>query len=328
MSKTRHSWAERLFVTSADGMLTAMTAPTIELALIGAGRMGRTHLRALARSSTVRVTDVVEPVAAAREALAAAGHRAHASLPELLDRGRPDAVLIAAPTDRHAVVLLAAVEAGLPVLCEKPAGLTAAEVERTGRLAADAGVPLQIAYWRRFVPEVARLRADILAGEFGDVLHVLCEQWDGAPPPAAFRTSSGGIFVDMGVHEFDVIRWLTGQEVTGVHAAGTPAVDPAARPDVDNAQVLLTLSAGATAAASLGRHYPGGDLVVLEVFGTRGHRRVTVLDPRDGEAPMLEALARQADSFARLVTGEPRQGAGMVDAVAALRIAERAGAAL
>ena len=162
------------------------------------------------------------------------------------------------------------------------------------------------------------LRERVLAGELGQVLHVVCAQWDGAPPPAQFRRSSGGAFVDMGVHEFDVIRWLTGQSVASVVAVQTPALDPSARPDADNAQALLGLSGGATAAVSLGRHYPGGDLVTIEVFGSAGHERSTVLDPDDGDEPMLDALARQAESFAELVRGGRRRGAGTADAVAAL----------
>ena len=152
-------------------------------------------------------------------------------------------------------------------------------------------------------PRWSRCGSAIVAGELGQILHVVCAQWDGAPPPAQFRRSSGGAFVDMGVHEFDVIRWLTDQSVTSVVAVQTPALDPSARPDADNAQALLGLSGGATAAVSLGRHYPGGDLVTIEVFGSAGHERSTVLDPDDGDEPMLEALARQAESFAELVRG-------------------------
>jgi myo-inositol 2-dehydrogenase / D-chiro-inositol 1-dehydrogenase len=132
----------------------------------------------------------------------------------------------------------------------------------------------------------------------------------------------------MGVHEFDVVRWLTGQTVTSVAAVQTPALDQGARPDADNAQALLALSAGATAAVSLGRHYPGGDIVTIEVFGSTGHERSTVLDPDQGDEPLLAALARQADSFAELVRGGPRRGAGTADAVAALRDAVRAAEAL
>jgi myo-inositol 2-dehydrogenase / D-chiro-inositol 1-dehydrogenase len=252
----------------------------------------------------------------------------HSLIQDLLAARRPDGVLVAAPTDRHAEVARAALAAGIPVLCEKPAGLTWQEVEETGRVAAARGVAFQVAYWRRFVPAMVALRERIVAGELGQILHLVCAQWDGAPPPAQFRHGSGGAFVDMGVHEFDVVRWLTGQSVASVAAVQTPALDPQARPDADNAQALLGLSGGATAAVSLGRHFPGGDLVTIEVFGSTGHKRSTVLDPDHGDEPMLDALARQADSFAELVRGGPRRGAGTADAVAALRVAARAAEAL
>jgi myo-inositol 2-dehydrogenase/D-chiro-inositol 1-dehydrogenase len=300
----------------------------VTLALVGAGRMGRMHLRALQGSRVVRITDVVDPVAEVRASLRAAGPAAHASLADLLEQRRPDAVLVAAPTDRHAAVVAEAIDAGLSVLCEKPAGLTTAEVAGTGRVAERAGVAYQVAYWRRFVPSVAALRQRLLAGELGNLLHIACAQWDAAPPPPAFRHASGGIFVDMGVHEFDVVRWISGQDVVAVRSAVTPALDAGARPDADNGHALLTLASGATAAVSLGRHHPPGDLVTLEVFGSRGHEHLTVLDPADGEVAMLDALRLQAESFARFLRGGVREGAGTADALAALADAGRAAAAL
>jgi myo-inositol 2-dehydrogenase/D-chiro-inositol 1-dehydrogenase len=309
-----------------------VTDSVVELALVGAGRMGRMHLRALdpaeGRTAAVRITDVVEPSAAARDMLRDNGYRLHESLTDLLAARRPDGVLVAAPTDRHTDVARAALAAGIPVLCEKPAGLTWQEVEETGRVAAEREVAFQVGYWRRFVPAMAALRERVIAGELGQVLHIVCAQWDSAPPPAQFRHSSGGAFIDMGVHEFDVIRWLTGQSVASVVAVETPALDAAAHPDADNAQALLGLSGGTTAAVSLGRHYPGGDLVTIEVFGSAGHERATVLDPGDDDGPMLDALARQAESFAELIRGGRRRGAGTADAVAALQDAARAAEAL
>jgi myo-inositol 2-dehydrogenase / D-chiro-inositol 1-dehydrogenase len=304
-----------------------VTDGVVELALVGAGRMGRMHLRALGPAGRVSITDVVEPAAAGREVLRDGRYRLHARLADLLAARRPDGVLVAAPTDRHTEIARTALAAGIPVLCEKPAGLAWREIEETGRLAEQRGVAFQVAYWRRFVPSMVALRERIGAGELGQVLHVVCAQWDGAPPPARFRRESGGAFLDMGVHEFDVIRWLTGQPVAAVVAVQTPALDAAAWPDADNAQALLRLADGATAAVSLGRHHPGGDLVTVEVFGSAGHERLTVLDPDDGDEPMVDALARQAESFAELVRGGRRRGAGTADAVAALRDAERAAAA-
>jgi myo-inositol 2-dehydrogenase / D-chiro-inositol 1-dehydrogenase len=295
-----------------------------EIALVGAGRMGGMHLRALADAPPIRVTDVVEPYAPRREQCGGAGLRAHATVHDLLASGKPDGVLVCAPTDQHATVVRHLLASGVPVLCEKPAGLTWQEVAETGRAAAAAGTALQVAYWRRFVPGLVALRERIAAGEFGRILHLVCAQWDGAPPPPGFRTTSGGIFVDMGVHEFDEIRWLTGREIEGVQAVAAPAVDPEARPDADVGQVLLRLTDSTTAVVSLGRHHPGGDLVSVEVFGTAAHERLVVLDPVDGEATMLDALRRQAESFAELLRTGVRRGAGIDDAVAAMRTAESA----
>ena len=189
------------------------------------------HLRALdpagGRTAAVRVTDVVEPVTAAREALRGGGHRVHATLADLLASGGRTASSWR-PRRVTAGVARAALGAGIPVLCEKPAGLTWQEVEETGRVADDRGVAFQVAYWRRVVPAMLALRERIVAGELGQVLHLVCAQWDGAPPPPQFRHGSGGAFVDMGVHEFDVVRWLTGRSVESVAAVQTPALDAAA----------------------------------------------------------------------------------------------------
>jgi myo-inositol 2-dehydrogenase / D-chiro-inositol 1-dehydrogenase len=297
-------------------------ASVAEIALVGAGRMGGVHLRALADAPSIRVTDVVEPYAPRREQCAAAGLRAHATVQDLLASRTPDGVLVCAPTDQHAAVVRHLLATGVPVLCEKPAGSTWQEVAETGRIAATGEAIVQVAYWRRFVPRLVALRERIAAGEFGQILHLVCAQWDSAPPPRGFRATSGGIFVDMGVHEFDQIRWLTGREIEGVQAVTTPAVDPEARPDADVGQALLRLTDSTTAVVSLGRHHPVGDLVSVEVFGTAGHQRLVVLDPADGEASMLDALRRQAESFAELLGTGVRRGAGIEDAVAAMRTAD------
>ncbi|WP_089154322.1 Gfo/Idh/MocA family protein [Micromonospora sp. NBS 11-29] len=296
------------------------------LALVGAGRMGRHHLRALAGNRAVRISHVVDPVPAARAAVEAAGLPAYPSVEDLLADAVPDGLLVTAPTGRHGALVATAAKAGLPVLCEKPAGLDAAGAAEAGRVAEAAGIAFQVAYWRRYVPALRRLRDRIAGGAFGEVLFVAASQWDGEPPAAAFRTGSGGIFVDMGVHEFDQIRWLTGQEVTRVAAqAAGPVTDPAVRGrDVDSAQALLGLSGGGTALVSLGRHHPGGDMATVEVFGTRDHERLTFLDPADGDAAMHAALARQAEDFAGLVRAGRSDGARVADAVAVLDAAHRA----
>jgi myo-inositol 2-dehydrogenase / D-chiro-inositol 1-dehydrogenase len=295
------------------------------LGLVGAGRMGRTHLRAIAGSELAAVAAVAEPSEHTRAGLAGAGLPLHASVAEMLDRSELDGVLIAAPSDQVAA-------RGLPILCEKPCGLSSSEASSAAQTAAAAGVPLQVAYWRRYVPALRAARDQIAAGELGGIHLVTCYQWDEGPPAAAFRAHSGGIAIDMGVHEFDQLRWLTGQDITDVKAVAAELIsDPEVTGDVDSVQIILALSGGATGFVSLGRHHPAGDMARAEVFGTGGTIRCDFLDPADGERAQLEALRRQAEGFAAVArggTGSEYSWATADDAVAALLAAEAVSAAI
>jgi myo-inositol 2-dehydrogenase / D-chiro-inositol 1-dehydrogenase len=313
----------------AQPMGAAPAGEKFRLGLVGAGRMGRVHLDALADSGSVRITAVADPSQAARAAVATPDIPVYASLAELLAAGWPDALLIAAPTDQHVRLVTDALAAGLPVLCEKPCGLTVADAARCAEAAAQAGLPLQVAYWRRFVPELVRLRAQIADGTLGKILAVNCYQWDAAPPAAVFRDASGGIFIDMGVHEFDQIRWLTGQEFGAVRATSAQASGSAADPDC--AQLVAELDGGSTAMVSLGRWHPGGDVCRVEVFGTSGTVSCSFLSPADGDAVFRRALLSQAEDFAtaaRSALGRPLAGrlpgsaASGADAIAALTVAK------
>ena len=302
------------------------------LGLIGAGRMGRTHLRALAGSQQAAVTAIAEMSAAARDAVAAPGVSLYESPAAMLAEASLDGVLIVAPTDQHGAIIAEVAAAGLPILCEKPCGLTAAAARASAEVAAAAGVPLQVAYWRRFVPGLRQLHGRIASGSLGVIHLVTCYQWDEQPPSPLFRAHSGGIAIDMGVHEFDQLRWLTGQDITSLAVVTSGPVSSGTAPDgiadVDGAQVILTLSGGATGFVSLGRYYPVGDIVWAEAFGTRGSERCDVIDPAEGEVAQLEALRRQAESFASYARGGPCEGATADDAVAALTAAEQVSAAI
>lgn len=296
------------------------------LGLVGAGRMGQTHLRALRACDDVDIVAVVEPVASLRDAAVDAyGIDGYASFAEMIDAATLDGVLIVTPSDSHVEMIAMAAAAGLPILCEKPCGVTADDARRAQSLVADAGVALQVGYWRRFVPELQILRQRIADREFGDVLSVSCLQWDGEPPSAAFRARSGGIFVDMGVHEFDQARWLIGSDFTDLEGMASPVItDPECTDDPDSAQVLAGTANGATVFVSLGRHYAGGDMASVEVFGTRDHFFSVFLDPNQGDQAQLAALRRQASAFADYVQGQPCQGATTSDAIAALEAASGA----
>ncbi len=296
------------------------------LGLVGAGRMGRTHLDAIKTLHGVSVEAVAEPREEARAALVHDGVRTFESLEEMLGHCELDGLLVAAPTGVHLETVRRAMAAGLPVLCEKPCGLTVAEATECAKVTEEAGGTLQVAYWRRFVPRLQELRARIARGELGDILAVDCQQWDASPPPVEFRAGSGGILVDMGVHEFDQVRWLTGQEFGPVKVAvsrvGASAGDP------DCAQIVAELDGGSTAAVSLGRWHPAGDSCKVEVFGTRATESIWFLEPVTGDAVFLEALRRQVEDFARSVSSGEGSGATVTDAVEALKVAEMAGEAV
>lgn len=299
------------------------------LGLIGAGRMGRTHLRALAGSDAVRVVAVAEPSEPARAAVERDAIAVHPDVAAMLQSGGLDGVLVAAPSTLHLSLVAQLSDAGLPILCEKPCGIAAQQAREAASIAECHTVKLQVAYWRRFVPALQRLRRRIAHGEMGALYFLACYQWDGEPPPPQFRSSSGGIFVDMGVHEFDQIRWLSGQEFSGIApAVASVSADPPATGDAESAQALCTLSGGSTALVSLGRRFPLGDVCRVEVFGTRDAEDCRFLRPPDGEQVFMQALRRQAESFAAWVRGGEAEGATAADAVAALQAAERASVAL
>src|ERR1700704_6652381 len=182
----------------------------------------------------------------------------------------------------------------------------------------------RMAFWRRFVPSLKRLRDRIAAGELGEIYLVACYQWDEKPPTAYFRTHSGGIFIDMGVHEFDQTRWLTGQEFGEISSLFCRVAAEPWPGDPESAQALAELSGGTTALVSLGRRFPLGDVCKVEVYGTNDAEECRFLWPPDADATFFEALKVQVESFPRHARGGPREGAGGDDAAAALEAAERA----
>jgi myo-inositol 2-dehydrogenase/D-chiro-inositol 1-dehydrogenase len=307
-------------------------SPHVRLALIGAGRMGLTHIDAIAEATSVALTAVIDPSESARVRAHEHGRgvATFGDLDAALAAGAIDAVLIAAPSTLHSRLVTACAQRGLAMLCEKPCGTTTSEIDAAAAVATAAGVILQIGYWRRYVPELIELRTAIAAGELGEISLVSCWQWDGDPGSPEFRAASGGIAIDMGVHEFDQARWLTGQELGAPSLMASSVTSVAAvAGDVESAEILLPLSGGGVAFVSLGRHFPHGDCVWVEVIGTRGHARREVLWGDTGDAVFRSALRTQVEDFARRVqTGEAGQGASAEDARAALVAAEGAQQAL
>ena len=297
------------------------------LLLVGAGRMGLTHLRALSASPQVDVRAVVDPTPSARAAATEIdrGVRTYAELDHALAQESVDGALIAAPTTLHRTLVAACAERRLPILCEKPCGTSTDDIDAASHAADAAGVWLQIGYWRRFVPKLQALRTRLHDGSFGELLMISSWQWDGHPPEASFQASSGGIVIDMAVHEFDLIRWLTGQELSAPAPASIVPAANAADTDPDSVSLLLELSGGAVALISLGRYFPHGDCVWVELMGTSDHARLDVLWGQAGDQVFHAALRAQAEDFARRVRdGGTGVGASAADARRTLELAQLA----
>ena len=242
----------------------------MRLGLIGLGRIGAFHARTLADLDVVDslvVTDALPAVT--KEVAERVGAEPADSVAELLAAG-VDGVLVAAATDTHPELVLAAVDAGLPVFCEKPLARAVTDAVAVARRVQESGVPVQVGYPRRFDPAFLAARAAVRSGELGALHTVRSTTLDPAPPPAAYLAGSGGIFRDCAVHDFDAVRWVTGREVVEVYATGSDRGDPLFTEigDVHTAAAILTFDDGTLGVVSNSRGNPRGYDVRLELHGT------------------------------------------------------------
>ena len=245
----------------------------MRIGLIGLGRIGAFHADTLAALDRVDELVVTDPMTAAVDAVTARiGKATAADSPEALLEAGVDGVVIAAATGAHAGLLLASAGRGIPTFCEKPIAGSAAEAVTVRDRLAGSGVPVQIGYPRRFDPAFVAARDAVRAGELGRVHTVRSTTLDPAPPPAAYLAGSGGIFRDCSVHDFDAVRWVTGQEAVEVYAVGSVDPDAPAELYADNddwssVSVLITLADGTIGVVSNSRTNGRGYDVRLEVHG-------------------------------------------------------------
>jgi myo-inositol 2-dehydrogenase/D-chiro-inositol 1-dehydrogenase len=243
----------------------------MRIGLLGLGRIGAFHAETLTGLPAVEELVISDPVPELAEQAAERFGARIAGSPEAVLASGVDGVVIAAPTPLHAELIELCVAAALPTFCEKPLAHDSREAIRLARRVADAGVPVQIGYPRRFDPAFAAVRAAVADGDLGAVRTVRSTTLDPAPPPRAYLAASGGIFRDCAVHDFDAVRWVTGQEVIEVYAAGTTQDEEwfGEFGDVHTASSVLTLDGGAIAIVSNTRYNARGHDVRLEVHGTR-----------------------------------------------------------
>ena len=313
----------------------------MRIGLIGTGRIGTFHSEVLSRHPAVDSL-VVADADPERAALTAARTGATAASVDELFASGVDALVIASATAAHAELIARAARAGLPAFCEKPIA-----VDLPGTLSAlteveSAGTLLQLGFMRRFDAGYGAARAAVRDGRLGRLHTVRAITSDPAPPPAAYLPLSGGLYRDCLVHDFDMLRWVTGREVTQVYATGSDAGPPMFREagDVDTAAALLTLDDGTLATATATRCNGAGYDVRMELAGELDQIAVglddrtplTSAEPQGPGAPakpwpgFLERFApayeAELDAFVRVVRGELANPCDGREALHALRIAE------
>ena len=244
----------------------------MRIGLAGVGRIGAFHAATL--SGLDAVDEVVVTDADPELADKVAAELGLAVAPDVasLLRSGIDGFVITTATPGHAPLLREGVAAGIPTFCEKPVAATLVETLDLTRLAESSDVPVHIGFQRRFDAGYRRAREAVLSGELGPVHAVRATTHDQAPPHAAYIPTSGGIFRDCSVHDFDIVRFVTRHEVASVYATGENKGAPffGEAGDVDTAAAILTLDDGTLVTASATRYSGGGHDVRMEVMGEDG----------------------------------------------------------
>lgn len=242
----------------------------VTVGVIGLGRIGAFHSETLSTLPGVDGLVVTDERPTVTESVATKlGATAVENAAAMLASG-VDGVVVAAATPAHAALVLACVDAGIPVFCEKPIAATPAESLAVAAGIESSGVEVQIGYNRRFAPAFAAAKNAAASGDLGWLHTVRSTTLDPAPPPLEYVAVSGGIFRDCSVHDFDIVRWIVGHEVTEVYAAGSNQGDPKFTEygDVDTATTTLTFENGTIGVVSNTRYNARGYDCRLEVHGS------------------------------------------------------------
>ena len=314
----------------------------MRVGVAGVGRIGRGHAERLMRNSDVSEVLITDSdMSRAGEIGHELGVRIVPTVDGLL--AAVDAIVIAASTTAHAELLIAAIQARTPAFCEKPISHDLAISREVAQLADARKVPIQMGFQRRFDPGYRAAATLVKAGGLGTLYAIRTAGHDPQPPWEAYIAHSGGLFRDFGVHDFDALRFVTGQEIVEVYACGAVRQFPIFRKydDVDTAVATLTLSDGPLALMSLTRHNPRGYDIRMELIGSRDNVAVgwdactplrslepgaatqaDVSHPKDFSVRFRDAYAAELTAFLDVARGRKESPCTVDDAIEALRVAE------
>ena len=287
---------------------------SVRFALLGAGRIGKVHAKAITANGDATLVAVMDAFEQAANELAAAYSCAVRTLDEIEAAGDIDAVVICTPTDTHADLIERFARAGKAIFCEKPVDLSVERVEECLKTVRETGAKLMVGFNRRFDPSFKAVRSAIDEGKIGDVEQVVLTSRDPGPPPGEYITKSGGIFRDMTIHDFDMARFLLGEEVTAVSATGSVLVDKEIGElgDYDTASVLLETASGKQCVITNSRRATYGYDQRIEVHGSKGmvaaeNQRPITIEIANGEGyhrPPLHDffMTRYVEAYAAEIT--------------------------
>jgi len=316
---------------------------TLRFAILGAGRIGQVHANAVASTAGATLVAISDPMEAAAQNVSDKYGCDIRSIEEIAASEDVDAVAICTPTNTHADLIEQFSRAGKAVFCEKPIDLNLDRVKECLATVSDEQATLMVGFNRRFDPDFMAVKAAIDAGKIGDVEMVtICSRDPGAPPPSYIEVS-GGIFRDMTIHDFDVARWLLGEEIETVQAAASVLVDPEIGKlgDFDSANVILTTASGKQAVITNSRRASYGYDQRIEVLGSKGsvsaknmREANIVVANADGfqEPPLLDffmsrytaAYANEIAAFVAAVSGKAVPPTTGHDGMMALALADAA----
>lgn len=316
----------------------------MRVGFLGVGRIGRSHADVVQQHPGVDGLVLADAVPGrAAEAAERLGCETAADVDQVIASG-VDALVVASATDSHADLIVAGVRAGLPVFCEKPVALDVAESRRVAEEVRSAGVQVQIGFQRRFDSGYSTARRALREGKLGDLHRVHVITGDEKPPHASYIPTSGGLYRDCHIHDFDILRWVTGREVVDVVAFGSNRGADFFREadDIDNSAAVLRLDDETLVTLQGSRYNGAGHDVRMELAGTKGTYAVGVSDRMpitsaehgvtfpDGDpwpnfwVRFTPAYVAEMNAFVEVASGAISSPCTVEDALAALYIAEAA----
>lgn len=316
---------------------------TIKFAVLGAGRIGQVHAQAISSVASAQLVAIAEPFADAAKVMHDKYGCAIQTIDEILESSEIDAVVICTPTDTHSNLIEQFCRAGKAVFCEKPVDLDVARANECMKVVEQTNGKLMVGFNRRFDPDFMALKKAVDDGAIGNVEMITITSRDPGAPPADYIKRSGGIFRDMTIHDFDIARWLLGEEVETVFASASVLVDPEIGKlgDYDSANIILKTASGKQAVITNSRRATYGYDQRIEVHGSKGavtanntaQNNVTIATAKGyTDAPLLDffmsrytaAYANEIALFVDAIENNKAMPVNGNDGLLALALAEAA----